>query len=227
MTHSDSLADLAEALAEAQAEFEAVAKSAANPFFKSSYAPLPEVVKAATPVLARHGLSVSQTVGFDGEHDTLTTKLLHKSGEYLADTMRLHLVKDDPQAHGSAITYGRRYAYMAILGLVADDDDDGNAASNAKPASRPAPKRTKPKPKEDAASVPPAPEAPATGSVIDRLREFNKEAGWNKARLSKELAFVLDLPKVDDIPKAMGSLTLDQAISLGEAMGKTAAEVVG
>jgi hypothetical protein len=62
--------------------------------------------------------------------------LLHKSGQFIADTALLHLVKDDPQAHGSAMTYLRRYSYMAILGLVADEDDDGNAASQPKPPSR-------------------------------------------------------------------------------------------
>lgn len=129
MIWSQSLDALAPALAEAQGEFEAVAKTADNPFFKSKYADLPSVVKAASPILSKLGLSVVQTLGAD----TVSTTLLHKSGQYIGDTASLHLVKQDPQAHGSAITYMRRYAYMAILGLVADVDDDANAASAPAP----------------------------------------------------------------------------------------------
>ena len=124
---SESINELATALSKAQGEFESVSKDSLNPFFKSKYAGLPSVVKSAAPILAQNGLSVTQLMDFD---DTLTTMLLHSSGQFIGATARLHLVKDDPQAQGSATTYLRRYAYMAILGLVADDDDDGNAASN-------------------------------------------------------------------------------------------------
>lgn len=145
-------AQLAAALVKFQAEIGAVAKTSANPFFKSKYAALPDVVQHAQPVLAKFGLAVSQTVGFwatdTGVIDTLTTTLVHESGETVRDTMRLHLVKDDPQAQGSAITYARRYAYMSILGLVADEDDDGNAASAPRPQaqrqSSPAPRPSGP-----------------------------------------------------------------------------------
>lgn len=146
-------ANLSAALVKFQSEIGAVAKTSANPFFKSKYAALPDVVQHAQPILAKHGLAVSQTIGFwateQGVIDTLTTVLIHESGETVRDTMRLHLVKDDPQAQGSAVTYARRYAYMSILGLVADEDDDGNAASAPRQQSRPAPQvnapRTAPK----------------------------------------------------------------------------------
>lgn len=123
------LDQLAAALSAAQGEFEAVAKTETNPFFKSKYAGLPDVIKTASPILAKHGLAVSQLITWNGEYDCLTTILMHKSGQCLRETMRLHLTKDDPQGQGSAVTYARRYAYMAALGLVADEDDDGNAAS--------------------------------------------------------------------------------------------------
>src|ERR1035437_2792764 len=130
---SDELAELASALSKAQGEFPASPKTETNPFFKSKYAGLPQVVEAATPILSKHGLSVSQHLGCDEQGDTLTTYLLHNSGEFIANTMRLHLTKDDAQGQGSATTYARRYAYMAVLGLVADVDDDGNSASSPKP----------------------------------------------------------------------------------------------
>jgi len=137
MGKSQEINELASALVAAQAEFSAVPKGSNNPFFKSKYAALPDVVASASPVLAKHGLAVTQSISFDVSGDghlvdTLTTTLLHKSGQYLENQMVLHLPKQDPQGQGSAVTYARRYAYMAILGLVADDDDDGNAASRSK-----------------------------------------------------------------------------------------------
>lgn len=134
MSHSEQLNELAKALASAQAEFGAVPKDASNPFFHSSYASLAQVVKTASPVISKNGLSVTQFLGHDGEGDTLTTWLLHSSGQWINDTMRLRPVKNDPQAHGSATSYAKRYAYMAVLGLVADEDDDGNKASAKSPA---------------------------------------------------------------------------------------------
>lgn len=131
---SEAINELASALVKAQAEFGAVPKGSVNPFFKSKYAALPDVVAHATPILTKHGLAVSQFIdgGIDGG-EGLTTYLLHESGQFIARTMRLHLVKDDPQAQGSAVTYARRYAYMSVLGLVADEDDDGNSASVSRP----------------------------------------------------------------------------------------------
>jgi ERF superfamily len=128
--HTEQLDLLAAALVKAQTEFTAIPKDSANPFFKSKYAGLPVVVEKASPILSKNGLAISQHVDVnDHGHDVLVTYLLHTSGQFLVHAMRLHLVKDDPQAQGSAITYARRYSYMAVLGLVADDDDDGNAAS--------------------------------------------------------------------------------------------------
>lgn len=148
MIQSAELGELLAALSAFQGEVESVSKDAANPFFKSSYASLPAVVKAASPLLAKHTLTVTQHLGHDEDGDTLTTIVGHASGQYLGDTMRLRPVKDDPQAQGSATTYGRRYAYMAALGLVAEEDDDGNAGSGGSPASRTRRAAPKSKPKQ-------------------------------------------------------------------------------
>ena len=134
MITNPEINELAAALVAAQAEFSAVPKGSANPFFKSKYAALPDVVAHAAPVLAKHGLAVTQSITYiiagDTILDALKTALIHKSGQYIENEMLLHLPKQDPQGQGSAVTYARRYSYMAILGLVADDDDDGNAASS-------------------------------------------------------------------------------------------------
>ena len=124
-----NLDKLAPALVALQSEMKPVAKTATNPFFKSSYAPLPEVMEAAQPLLAKHKLAISQFVTHLGDTSALRTILLHESGQSLQDVQPLLLTKQDPQSQGSAITYARRYGVMAVLGLVADEDDDGNSAS--------------------------------------------------------------------------------------------------
>jgi len=135
---SNEINELAQALVSAQAEFSAVPKGSTNPFFKSKYAALPDVVQSASPVLAKHGLAISQFITHDESGgDALLTYLLHQSGQFMAYSMKLHMVKDDPQAQGSAVTYARRYAYMSALGLVADDDDDANSATKAKSVAKP------------------------------------------------------------------------------------------
>ena len=135
---SESINELAMSLVKAQAEFSAVPKGSVNPFFKSKYAGLPEVVQHTAPVLAKHGLAVSQfiTHSEDGT-DSLLTYLIHESGQFIAYSMHLHLAKEDMQSFGSACTYARRYSYMSCLGLVADEDDDGNSATKAKASAKP------------------------------------------------------------------------------------------
>ena len=135
---------LAKALVSAQSEFGAVPKGSVNPFFKSKYAGLPEVMSHVSPVLSKHKLAISQFITYaDDGGDTLLTYLLHESGQYMAYSMKLHLPKQDAQGQGSAVTYARRYSVLAVLGVVADEDDDGNKASATPKA---APKSKEPTP---------------------------------------------------------------------------------
>lgn len=89
-----------------------------------SYATMGNIKRIITPLLAENGLSYSQPISPDG---TVNTILLHRSGQFLAGSL---LIKGDatPQGIGSAITYAKRYSLSAILGIVTDDDDDGNMA---------------------------------------------------------------------------------------------------
>lgn len=127
---------LVEALLAFQASPPKLAKTATNPHFHNKFVPLDGLMNQTLPVLAEHGLTwmtfPSQTE--DGR-PTLGYRLQHVSGESVDGTMPLSIGdRVTPQAQGSAITYARRYAMMAVLGLVGDDDDDGNAAS--RPAAR-------------------------------------------------------------------------------------------
>lgn len=125
---SAEIGKLAEALAMAQGSMENAAKSSANPFFKSKYADLAEVWNTIREPLSKNGLSVVQApVGIDGRSVKIMTMLLHKSGQYVRTVTTIPCAKSDAQGIGSALTYGRRYALSALVG-IAQEDDDGNAA---------------------------------------------------------------------------------------------------
>lgn len=140
MKKSESIANLAMALCQFQGEAENPKNTANNPFFKSKYAPLSEVINATKPLLSKHGLSILQSPSGDGEHIIITTLLMHSSGEWIeGEPLVLKADKPTAQGAGSAITYGRRYALSAILGIASEEDDDGNSATGnkSKPSDKP------------------------------------------------------------------------------------------
>jgi len=132
MIQSDSIANLAKALSIVQGKLTHAKKDSANPFFKSKYADLESVWDACRNLLADNDLAVAQFPGTYSELDksmSLTTILTHESGEYISHEMSVPVTKADAQGAGSALTYMRRYALAAVVGVV-QADDDGNAASN-------------------------------------------------------------------------------------------------
>jgi hypothetical protein len=170
---SESINELAGALAKAQGEFTTAKKSADNPFFKSRYADLAEVVAACRAPLAKHGLCVIQQVVRDEAGVMLRSTLAHASGQWIASEYSVIPVKADPQGWGSAITYARRYSLAALVGVVTDDDDDGNAASgrDAQAPQMPQNRPAQPKPiKAPPAKAKPIPDPiPAASEVEDDL----------------------------------------------------------
>ena len=134
MPQSDSIKELVTALSKVQGELTYAKKDSANPFFKSTYADLESVWGACRSLLAANGLSVIQMPGnfFEGRM-WLITRMCHSSGEWIEQEMSVPVQKADAQGAGSALTYMRRYALAAFVGVV-QADDDGNAASNPKPA---------------------------------------------------------------------------------------------
>ncbi len=122
---SESIKTIAQSLMMFRHNVETIKKDGKNPFFRSKYATLSNILNVVANPLENAGLVFSQFP--DGENG-LTTILIHpESGEFMQSTFDMHMVKNDPQAMGSAITYSRRYALGAILGLNIDEDDDGNA----------------------------------------------------------------------------------------------------
>ncbi len=125
--------ELIKAFVAAQAEMGPVAKDAKNDAFKrdgkaSSYATLSSVCDAVIPALNKHGLALIQSTAYEEDFVVVETMIAHTSGGTMSDTLRLRPSKMDPQGIGSTVTYGRKYALMAITG-VAPEDDDGNAGS--------------------------------------------------------------------------------------------------
>src|ERR1035437_3348449 len=124
MIKSESIKDLAEAMATAQSEIKNAVRNATNPFYKSSYADLLAVRDAYSAPFAAVGLSLLQLPETDDDGNlVLTTVLLHKSGQYIGGSVALHPIKSDPQGIGSAITYQRRYSAAAMAGVAIEDDD--------------------------------------------------------------------------------------------------------
>lgn len=127
---SPTLGQLGTALALAQGEIKGAIRDSENPHLHSKYADLAAVWDACRGPLSRNGLAVVQCPDADGPKVTLTTLLIHSSGEYITSVLSLTSNRDKfdgPQVAGSAITYARRYALAAMIG-VAPDDDDAEAA---------------------------------------------------------------------------------------------------
>jgi hypothetical protein len=147
---SESIANLAASFSKAQAAIEGAVKGKVNPAFKSKYADLASVWDACREALTDNGLSVVQSPGHlhEGRME-MTTMLLHASGEWMRGSLTIPLGKVDAQAYGSAVTYARRYALSAFVG-VSPDDDDGAAATKAKPSPAPIGPRPAPPPENNA-----------------------------------------------------------------------------
>ena len=130
---SDSIGALAAALSKAQADITGALKDSSNPFFKSKYADLASCWDACRKQLAANNLAVIQTiyVHWESGQTMLATTLVHSSGEWIRSDLPV-LAKDlSPQAQGSGITYARRYALAAIVGLAQMDDDAEAAQGRA------------------------------------------------------------------------------------------------
>lgn len=176
METSEQINELAAALSKAQGQIKGAAKDSTNPHFKSSYADLASVWEACRAALSENGIAVIQTPHTDEAGNChVVTMLTHSSGQYVRDSFSLPPTKPDPQGYGSAITYMRRYALAAIVG-VAPEDDDGNAASqgdgNGKPQPRTQTKKAAPAQAEEPAHVREAKDILAKAAGITDVDEF-------------------------------------------------------
>lgn len=136
---SEQMGELVTALALAQTEFKAFSKDKENPYTHSKYADLADVIAATQPALAKNGLVIIQIpIQNNPEQEAgVYTMLAHKTGQFISTELFLPgtmkgkdgVTRFDAQSVGGAITYARRYTWQALVGVAAEQDDDGNSAS--------------------------------------------------------------------------------------------------
>lgn len=192
---SETISKIAAALVAFSGEVKSISHDANNPHFKSQYTSLDHMIDETKPILTKHGLTIMQFPGGDGERITVRTMILHTSGEWMeSEPLTLKAVKTDPQGAGSAITYARRYSYAAALSLSLGDDDDGNASSYAPqnrsysaPTSQPS--QTPPRASQTNTGQS---SASSGGSTMARVYKLREELGWSWPDLNQFAGEVLN-----------------------------------
>ena len=183
MQTSPTTAKLDAAMAIAQANIRHAVKDSANPFFKSNYADLASVFTACREALAGAKVAVYQMAETVGDLVQVTTRLAH-DGEWIESSLSVKPSKSDAQGIGSTITYLRRYSLSAMVG-VAQDDDDGNAASGKEGQQQPVKLSPGRKTFKPAAAVGADPE-PVT-EIVALIDEFHKAmTRWDESWKDKD-----------------------------------------
>jgi len=131
---SEKIDQLCASLVKAQSQLKGAVKASENPFFKTNYADLESCWEAAREPLTKNGLCVIQTTDADESGDYLITTLAHLSGQWVRSKLRIVPARKDPQSIGAALTYSRRYALAAIIGLTQKDDDAESVMDRPKPS---------------------------------------------------------------------------------------------
>lgn len=129
---SEKIDELAKALCEVQKTIQHSSKdkTVSSGSYSYKYSDLATVIDTNKELLTKNGLSISQTMEpTDGTIASVTTVLMHTSGQYISSTMTIKPTVATPQGMGSAISYARRYAYSAIICIASEEDDDGSSAS--------------------------------------------------------------------------------------------------
>ena len=209
ITQSAEINELAGALSLAQGEMKPARKGASNPFFKSKYADLSEVIEASRYPLTGNDLSIVQYCD-DGY---VVTQLMHSSGQWLRGRLRIQPKDNTPQGVGSALTYARRYSWQMMVGIGAEDDDGeaamGRAGSAYDPAhAEPTPKKRKTTPKKTRAKKKPEPkEEPKTETVGDKEEQPVTETVAETPTLDDEVNAILT--KLPDAEAYLKDLNID------------------
>lgn len=189
---SESIQNLSNAMAEFQKKIKQPLKDANNPFFKSQYVPLENVVEAITETGSQLGISFMQFASSDETGSIeVATLVMHSTGEYIEfPPVRMKPESNKPQAVGSAITYAKRYALSAIFGITSDKDDDGNEATGLN-------KQVEKQPKQQVKQQ--QTQDDATGKIEQYWTELEK-LGVDVAEVKKYLCDKHKVGKLVDIP---------------------------
>jgi len=209
-SRSADLKELFTALAKAQAEMQCAGRKSENPYFKSSYADLAEIVRVSRPALAKNGLSVIQQVlpNEDGQN-ILHTILAHSSGQWIESRMRILPSKPDVQSLQSYITYIRRSAYSALIGVtVMDEDDDAEqeVATQRETYAKGVALNTKYNPREESYE----------SLTKEQLDEVNYEL-QEYPDIAEQVLSGLKIQNLSDIPKSKYSVSLRRIREIKQA----------
>lgn len=142
MIQSDNITELLVALEAVQSELPTMPKN--TPAYGYKYADLDSITQAIKPILHKHGIAYLQTIGgASQEQMTLTTRVFNTKGQYVEDTAFLPVItgtkNNAAQTLGMSITYMRRYALCAMLGITSDEDVDANVEAKPQPPKQSAP----------------------------------------------------------------------------------------
>lgn len=149
MRQSESLASFAKAFVKVQAALKPAAKDSMNPHFKSRYADLASVWDACREPLTANGFCIIQPAEKVDGKIRVITRLMHESGEFIESEIEMTPMDARPQSDGSEITYARRYALAAMVGVCPDDDDGNDASGHREPQQPQRQQSPKPKPKAE------------------------------------------------------------------------------
>lgn len=196
MEKSESVKNLAIALAKFQNEVKDPRKDKNNPFFKSSYVALDGLMASVRPVLSKYGLSILQAPASQGDGAvSLQTMIMHESGEFMIfPEFMIKAAKNDAQSLGSAITYARRYALSTVLGVAWDNDDDGNAGTFGTTAQTPYNANTRPTKAQNTYSNTNTPKTTQTssegnyeqkGGLLNNILSLGKEKGMTMQKINE------------------------------------------
>jgi hypothetical protein len=222
MKTSEAIGKVSAAFVAAQSDMNGLRKDGKNPFFSSNYITLDSILEYVRPILTAHGIALLQSnsgvlQNTDNEIVglTVTTRLQHSSGEWIENEVTLPVTARidrtgkaqplDPQSLGSGLTYGRRYALTALLGIGAEVDDDGNAAS-----------RTKEWKQQAAPKAAPAPAPKTEAPLLQQYREqvirlWGDKVGADKNQ--QKLVYNTINPTTDGSPIVVTPEGLDIAVA--------------
>lgn len=134
MKTSEQTSEIFKALANFRTVLKQPMKDASNPFFKSKYVPLENIVEVVDGAIKGTGLSYCQEATSEGNNISVATHVFHESGQFISFApLTLPATKADAQGFGSAVTYAKRYSLAAVFGVTSDEDDDGNKAVETAP----------------------------------------------------------------------------------------------
>lgn len=187
MNQSESINELAAALAKAQGEIRNAPKDSLNPHFKAKYADLASVWSVIRDPLSKNGLSVVQLVSDGPATITVTTKLLHSSGQWIEGSIMMEPTGRQPQQVGSCITYARRYGLSAMVGVAPDDDDDAQLASAPPPQQQ--------RPAQNVAPIRQDGESKARMDLFGKIKTIRTKIGYSVEKVCKEC-------EIEDLSKA-------------------------